>query len=347
MIQATPRLDWPAALDGYQWIDAYLANEDWSLPDKPTRVLVRVNRDDNAPVRWVQPFAAKVDFSAIFQELAACPPTEEGILNFAERFGTLSNGGIAVPLHLAKAKLPTPKKNEQTRTTDRPGNLMDPKIVRWVVLWKQWEAAGAMEGDGIEAWKNEIEHLRVLVGLWEALKSRDDAALVSMLGFKKGKVSAQYLISTPVASIRYVSDAKDSLNVEEAARSVLWEHLSTRIARGYALDLYSDRKTGALGFAVNPSNLVDAIWLQFAIAVTENREFRRCDVCGKFFKVSPEIAQTHRKLCSGACKQKAHRHRFAKAREMADSGLKPEKIAKEIGSDVKTVKRWLKQHKDE
>jgi hypothetical protein len=45
--------------------------------------------------------------------------------------------------------------------------------------------------------------------------------------------------------------------------------------------------------------------------------------------------------CSDACRQKAHRDRQAKARQLHSEGHSPTDIAQSIGSSVEAVQRWL------
>lgn len=62
-------------------------------------------------------------------------------------------------------------------------------------------------------------------------------------------------------------------------------------------------------------------------------------------RTSPQVARTNRTLCSNACKAKAHRQRREQALELAAKGLTPRQIAKQVGSQLSTVQKWLEERK--
>jgi hypothetical protein len=57
-----------------------------------------------------------------------------------------------------------------------------------------------------------------------------------------------------------------------------------------------------------PTNLLAAIWLQFARAVTEEYPLRICEGCGEYFQVGPG-RRAHTKTCKDRCRQRACRQR--------------------------------------
>lgn len=58
-----------------------------------------------------------------------------------------------------------------------------------------------------------------------------------------------------------------------------------------------------------PRSLLGALWLQVALAIDGNKEYKRCPRCGTWWEVQPDIARTNRVYCSTACKQAAWRAR--------------------------------------
>ena len=72
-------------------------------------------------------------------------------------------------------------------------------------------------------------------------------------------------------------------------------HLSPLIRTG--LFLASDEPS--LDLNVVPKNLLGAIWLQFAMAITGNKRFTDCEMCGKPF----EVKKGTRKTCSDKCRK--------------------------------------------
>ncbi len=92
-----------------------------------------------------------------------------------------------------------------------------------------------------------------------------------------------------------------------------------------------------------PTTLHGALWLQLAQALANNKKFRACDVCGRWFELSPKTARTDKQHCTDACRSRAYRGRKVQARQMAAEGKKPKQIAKALGSDVTTIATWLQQ----
>jgi len=93
-----------------------------------------------------------------------------------------------------------------------------------------------------------------------------------------------------------------------------------------------------------------SLWLvlvwQLAESLAEKKVFQRCQVCNKWFAIEPGVNKVDRVLCSAACKSRAYRMRVARAQELAVAGKKAREIAKDIGSDVETVKKWIAGKKE-
>lgn len=91
------------------------------------------------------------------------------------------------------------------------------------------------------------------------------------------------------------------------------------------------------------TSLIGAIWQQFADAVSNNRQYRRCPApgCGRWYELSPATKGPNRNHCSVACKQRAYRHRKDTAKELFNSGRSIEQIAEEIGASIEIIKRWV------
>jgi hypothetical protein len=94
-----------------------------------------------------------------------------------------------------------------------------------------------------------------------------------------------------------------------------------------------------------PQNLLGAIWLQFASAIDADHEYRRCGGCDTWFALTPETARADSHYCSDACRSRAYRQRKQRSWELRAKGLTPSAIAKELDSDVNTVKKWINQKK--
>ena len=93
---------------------------------------------------------------------------------------------------------------------------------------------------------------------------------------------------------------------------------------------------------VVPESLIAAIWVQLALAIEGNREYRQCDQCRRWFEVAAEKREDAR-FCGDPCRFKAYRARQKEARQLMDDGVPVKQIAERLGSDIKTVKGWVKK----
>jgi hypothetical protein len=105
--------------------------------------------------------------------------------------------------------------------------------------------------------------------------------------------------------------------------------------------------SGVEASAPGPTNLIGAIWLQFAEAVSGGYELRPCQnkACGKVFTVSADGRQSRKAFCSVACKVTDSRRREAKAIRLANRKTKLTEIAKQTGAKLETVRGWIERLK--
>jgi len=61
--------------------------------------------------------------------------------------------------------------------------------------------------------------------------------------------------------------------------------------------------------SILPPDLETALWFQFAIAVTDAPEIRRCEECPTWFEVTPGKGRPEKRYCSSACSMRAYRKR--------------------------------------
>jgi predicted nucleic acid-binding Zn ribbon protein len=98
---------------------------------------------------------------------------------------------------------------------------------------------------------------------------------------------------------------------------------------------------GNVALSVEIDELMPALWLQFAFAVAEDKQYRRCAVCDRAFELAPGENRADRRFCSDRCRIRAYRQRKAQACEMRTAGKHLREIAKEFDTDVATVKGWV------
>jgi hypothetical protein len=108
-----------------------------------------------------------------------------------------------------------------------------------------------------------------------------------------------------------------------------------------AVKLLWDGKAFRSALDLLPQDLMTAMVLQLAAAVGFGKNFRKCRECGKWFELAPGLNRSSRFTCSDACRKRSYRKRRAQARAMYAGGKPFKEIAKELGSTVGTVKKWV------
>lgn len=110
-----------------------------------------------------------------------------------------------------------------------------------------------------------------------------------------------------------------------------------------------DTETHELKLRMVPTSLLGAMWLQLSQELTGGIKSRQCAECGKWFEISLEQSgfRRNRQYCSDGCRMAAYRRRKERAVQLATEGIKPDQIAKELDSDPKTVRGWIKKAKED
>ncbi|MGH9348765.1 MAG: hypothetical protein ACRD26_16020 [Vicinamibacterales bacterium] len=97
-----------------------------------------------------------------------------------------------------------------------------------------------------------------------------------------------------------------------------------------------------LSFA--PLTLLAAMWLQLALSVAGDKEFRACKLCRRLFEISTEQTgyRRHREFCSESCKTKDYRKRKRTAVALAKQGKDIAAISDATRTDKATVRSWTR-----
>ena len=338
---------WSPPANGHRWVSARPVNDNWSLENAETLVLTA----RGVPPGWefhgkeggfYEPLEAA---TGLFLELARTDPVPDAIVAFADRYGPLTSCRLFVPLD-AKAKLPKPPPN-----CSLANHRLLPESEAGVVAgnWAgMWIVRGAVFGDSLKAWQDNIRAMKSLVALWEALRKNNRKSIEKYTKFEKNGQHRSLLVvddaGAPVNEpLSFTPDSK--ITLQWAAEHALLGAITKRFSDGASVSLSPAESRDRSKLAIIPRSLEAAIWIQFGLAVVETKTHRNCDVCGRPFEVSPQVARTNRTLCSSACKAKAHRQRRDRALKLAAQGLKPRQIASRVGSQLSTVQKWLKTEK--
>lgn len=215
----------------------------------------------------------------------------------------------------------------------------------------------------VAAWESEIVAIRSALALWDMVSAGDSEALARQLSpFMEfaaaereweasagGNVALLDRRAVSAGEIRWYRTHPEVAGMFAAGefrsialsrvQAIVNEHLGSRVSPRI---LWDESSKGDWGLYFVPDSLVGAIWVQFAQAITENRDYRRCRQCDSWFEIDHYKARANRYFCSNACRSKAYRERQQEARELASAGLSTGEIAERLGSDVRTVNRWVR-----
>lgn len=195
----------------------------------------------------------------------------------------------------------------------------------------------SLHGESLESWSREIETLRKAVDLWRAMQ-RGREELLSTL---KKLVGDPDQLPMKVSHLQHLDDQDPAI----AALSVIQRSASYVLRKELGVDFLFIGNEPRLQLSLRPVSLLGAIWLQFAAAVEERRNFEKCKNCGRPFEISRAASIGKRadaKFCSTRCRVGSYHLRIEQARRLAKSEVPLAKIAEKVGSDVATVRRWLK-----
>lgn len=180
-------------------------------------------------------------------------------------------------------------------------------------------------GASLGSWTQEIGDMHVLVSLWDHINGPQLAELKKVI--QRTDKELCYLIETPRrtsnVTLAHADIPGSNLmgfdpdDVLLPARCALQLEINKRIAENPTtprLAWTPDRhERGNFSLPIfqriifEPSNLLAAMWMQFAQAVTEGFQLIQCEGCGKYFQVGPGGKRAHATTCSDACRQRKKR----------------------------------------
>lgn len=71
---------------------------------------------------------------------------------------------------------------------------------------------------------------------------------------------------------------------------------------------------GRPSMQIEPSTLIDALWVQFAATVSVGQVVRSCNSCGKWFPTGPGARRSKSRFCDDQCRSNYHNRRRMKAK---------------------------------
>jgi Putative ATPase subunit of terminase (gpP-like) len=202
------------------------------------------------------------------------------------------------------------------------------------------------EWDTLTFWRTGIQETNRLVRLSDAVTTGDWKKLPGTL--------APFLADAHLSSaddLRPILDKqkrgeKASKNEQVHAAVVRLYH-AVSPAQRLEVEGSWNAMTERVDLRLKHADLIGFMFFQLGHAFLGGRRFRQCAVCGKWTLLRPGVNRADRTTCSDYCRLRRCRQRKQKAGELHAMGWSPERIAREIGSEVSTVREWLSRAKRE
>jgi hypothetical protein len=207
-------------------------------------------------------------------------------------------------------------------------------------------------------WELRIRRLRAVVKLHEAITS-GDPGLTDALVSRSGKTAVfdmdgwQERPSSDGSKRPWPGETfrQRPLKIEGTGQASRLE-VATRFRDRGIFRALGDRPQAAHlqmsggELRVVPTNLLGAMWIQLAVAIAEDKRFRKCparDCTVVWFEVStgPLGVREDAEFCSARCRHTAYRDRKTSAKQMHRDGVSVKEIAKSLKTDVRRVRGWL------
>ena len=255
-------------------------------------------------------------FVGLYRTLAATPPTEEGILRFANSYGPLGSIQQVGTLLLGQA-----------RATDAPTREA---FGLWALAIRELALASdvsqMLEEDDTNGLSGVFSQVTPdLVGGGKAIiRGRDSSMPCSA---EEEEVTTETV-------------GAGSSDIMKIARLYLSEAVTNHLSGKMTVTVEWNRESGSWHPIMAPCSLETALWLQLAIDLSSRGKLQQCKECGVWFPVGAGKARSDRRYCSPACRTRASRSRRDEAAELYSRNFSLQEIADQVGSDLVTVQRW-------
>jgi hypothetical protein len=272
-------LKWLVPAQGYEWVPGL---------DSQPRLVVRVSADAD-PGSYVY---APLDDEKLFLKFAALKSNREGIRKFADEYGNLWR---TYPSEIVKRKSGSYSNEE-------------------------------MHGYSLLAWKYEIESLRELVELWKNARAARTEQLKKTIAWDgtdtvKYKLHDSWFVLANANLNQILLERCKPPNLVKPAMYLLQSQINNRLESmkrqiiprlvwcpGRRINGIA-RPDDHLRVIFQPKDLLAAIWLQFAQAITEEYRLHKCEGCGEMFQVGKGARRSHTVTCSSKCRKRVSRAR--------------------------------------
>jgi hypothetical protein len=178
------------------------------------------------------------------------------------------------------------------------------------------------DDESLDLWRNEISAMSFTVSLWDAFRAGDSAGKRRLLGAR----------TEPIAGI-----TPDMLPGYAEMPLPLIVQIIDRSKRGrIETKMVLSPNLEAAHHAINPLNLLGAMWCQLAETVAQRKSFKRISRDPKTGK-RPEA-----RFDKDSCRVNYYRARVAQARRLHEEGTDLKEIARQLNTTSAQVRKWTK-----
>ena len=247
-----------------------------------------------------QPF---LDATALFKEFARLDPHLDAIKQFANDYGLLGvTPGQVVPV------------DADDEFTVRSG-------VSYSVGGKQRSLVFDAELESF--WVEQISEMRRWVSLWEATRSESPRALSEFIQWTDKEsvlVKCDHYQEWITTSIHH-PDLQLRLRYGDLIQPAFYQLqrvINEKLAQHQSTPQLLWEKGKLLHF-IRPKHLLAAMWLQFALAIDGDRQYRICRGCDRWFEIGGGAKRSDSETCHPTCRKRRER-KEARARKKAKPG---------------------------
>lgn len=333
-----PRFQWSVAESGYRWVRgkpvrAKVGRAWVPLPTSTVTEDVRAALGLGSPegqgtqLNWYLtariPRGSEVsaqtiteplkDQPRLFDEFAHASPTRQGILAFANRHGLL--GG------------------EQQLV--RPGHTRSSQKV--------------LLGEPLSSWVAAISYMSFVCDFQQRLDRKEVPTHPTMHPFPSlqadGGPLEQSIQSLDAEDFGSSVDLPPNPTTLDTTRAAIQMVANDRLSKGVTARLVWHDEWRQYTLRLVPNDLLGAMWLQFTEAIAKNRDYAKCESCGRWMEISTQQsgATARRRFCSDRCRLQSHRKQRRAVLALAEAGISIPEIARRTGKEARQVRTWVKQ----
>ena len=192
-----------------------------------------------------------------------------------------------------------------------------------------------VQGESLQFWQDEVHALKLTVSLWNTVSTGGNQ-LATELKAALAKLELPIFVQRAL----HLTDDDPLMT----ALSLIQRQTDAHLRADVDSRLVFSGGQPRLHLRLQPTTLLGALWLQFALAIDLLKRFVKCAECGSPFEVShaaklPENART-RSFAVHAAASVIYRGRIEQAQRLRLS-LPPKEIARRLNTSLGVINRWL------